>query len=101
AGARARSFSPQRLAQPRARAHVGIHALDADDPEGAGPADVPADARRARARHAGVAQIAMAAASGIAAMRGTRPSIRGTFPCTGRSAEMIAQAPRSRSIACP
>ncbi len=46
-----RPLPPRHLVEPRAAARVGVHALDADRAAGGRPADVPADARRHRARH--------------------------------------------------
>ena len=46
-----RPFPPRHLVESRAAARVGVHALDADRAAGGRPPDVPADARRHRARH--------------------------------------------------
>ena len=50
AAAAVRALPPRRVVESRARAGVGIHALDADHPAASRPADVPADALRRRQR---------------------------------------------------
>ena len=69
-----RALAPHDLVEPGAVARVGVHALDADDPAGAGTEDVPADARRHRARDRRAA--ALIAPHGLATSRRPRATAR-------------------------